>query len=78
MALPKELSLRGFIALLAWDDAEALEALSLTVLARTPLSLGGRGFHPQTTMGYKLGFSQNYHTFASTLLTNIILCSKFL
>ena len=27
----------GFAALLAWDDAKGLEALSLSVLARTPL-----------------------------------------
>ena len=33
----KELSLRGFVALLAWDAAEAKEALALTVTARREL-----------------------------------------
>ena len=33
--------------------------------------------HVETLIIYKLGFSQNYYTFAFILLTQIVLCSKF-
>ena len=35
------------------------------------------GFHVETLIIYKLGFNQNYYTFALILLIKIVLCSKF-
>jgi len=35
------------------------------------------GFHVETLIIYKLGFNQNYYTFALILLTKIVMCSKF-
>jgi len=35
------------------------------------------GFHVETLIIYKLGFKQNYYTFALILLIKIVLCSEF-
>jgi len=34
-------------------------------------------FHVETLIIHKLGFNQNYYTFALILLIKIVLCSKF-
>ena len=44
-------------------------------LAKRPTTLDG--FHLETLIIYKLGFNQNYYTFAFILLITIVLCSQF-
>ena len=43
----------------------------------TPVSWYGRSF-VQAPQMYKLGFNQNYYTFTSILLTQIVMCSEFI
>ena len=57
--------------------------LALTVLC-APYSLDNGvsraprcGSHVKTLVMYKVGFNQNYYTFALILLAKIVLCSKF-
>ena len=37
---------------------------------------GVSGFHVETLIIHKLGFNQNYYTFALTLLIKIVLCQN--
>ena len=46
-------------------------------VAHPHLAIGNWGFHIESLKIHKLGFNQNYRTFTSILLIQIVLCSIF-